>query len=81
VLPLVVWQRKRRGHQSWLLVFFVLLVLLALVWIDVRAMPWAGLFARVSFFNQFRYPTRMLIYGAVGIIALAGLGLDLLWTG
>ncbi|RME47884.1 MAG: hypothetical protein D6791_04735 [Chloroflexi bacterium] len=73
-LPLAAWKRDRR-----LLLFFGVLFMFALVWIDVRDMPWRGIFAQSTFFSQFRYPTRMLIYGACAVIVLAGLALDALW--
>lgn len=58
------------------MLFFALLFVLAVVWIDVREVPWRDFWARTSFLNQFRYPTRMLIYGACAVIVLAGLGLE-----
>jgi len=74
LLPLAFWKRDRRP-----LVFFVLLFLFTVGWIDSRDMPWRDLYARAAFLNQFRYPTRMLIFGALSVIALAGVGLDTLW--
>lgn len=75
MLPLAVWRREKKP-----LVFFSLLFVLVLLWIDVRDMPWQGFYARTAFLSQFRYPTRMLIYGACAIIVLAGLALDSLWS-
>ncbi len=74
-LPWTVWRWRL---ARWPLVFLVALVLFAFAWINVRAMPWAGLFAGSELLNQFRYPTRMLTFGALGLLALAGLGLDAL---
>ncbi|MCX6031142.1 MAG: YfhO family protein [Chloroflexi bacterium] len=74
LLPLAAWQRERRP-----LVFFGLLLVFVLLWIDVKDLPWRGLFVGNHLLAQFRYPTRMLIFGAVAVIALAGLGLDTLW--
>ena len=74
LLPLAVWKRDKRP-----LLFFGLLLAFAVAWISVRDMPWRELYTRVSFLNQFRYPTRMLIYGACAIIVLAGSGMDSLW--
>jgi len=68
------WLRARRA--LWPLVFVGALVLFALAWVNVRAMPWAGIYARSELLNQFRYPTRMLIFGALGLLALGSLGLD-----
>lgn len=75
LLPLALWKRDKRP-----LLFFGLLLLFAIAWIDVRDMPWSDLFRRTYLLNQFRYPTRMLIYGALAIITLAGLGLDTAWN-
>jgi hypothetical protein len=74
LLPFAVRRREKKP-----LLFFALLFAFTIVWIDVREMPWRGVYAHVSFLNQFRYPTRMLIYGACAIIALAGLAIDSCW--
>ena len=50
-----------------------------MLWVDVRHMPWRSLYANTPFFNQFRYPTRMLIFGALALVVLAAAGLDALW--
>lgn len=74
LLPLAAWKREKRS-----LLFFGLLLAFVIAWVDIREMPWRDFYTRTSFLNQFRYPTRMLIYGAVAIIALGGLGIDSLW--
>jgi hypothetical protein len=68
---------RRKGKRE--LVFFLLLLILVFLWIDVKRMPWADLYAHTSFLVQFRYPSRMLIYGSVAILVLAGAGIDSLW--
>jgi hypothetical protein len=79
LLLLLPWAVRRWRQARWPLVFLVAMVLFAFAWINVRAMPWAGLFASSELLNQFRYPTRMLIFGALGLLALAGLALDWVW--
>jgi hypothetical protein len=74
LLPFVAWKRQAKP-----LLFFISLLVLTVAWIDVRQMPWSSLYERTPFLNQFRYPTRMLIYGALALITLAGFGLDRLW--
>lgn len=77
-LPWAVWRRARARRRGalWPVAFFAALVLFAVAWINVRAMPWAGLYARTEFLTQFRYPTRLLLFAALGLLVLAGLGLD-----
>ncbi len=75
-LPWAVRRWLCARHALWPLVFVGALLLFAFAWINVRAMPWAGIYARSDLLNQFRYPTRMLIFGALGLLALGGLGLD-----
>jgi hypothetical protein len=74
LLPLGLRRKQKRE-----LLFFGLLLAVVLLWIDVKRMPWAELYSRTSFLIQFRYPTRMLIYGAAAILVLAGAGMDSLW--
>jgi len=71
LLPLAIWKRDRRP-----LLFFALLFLVAVLWIDVRDTPWREIYVRYGWINQFRYPTRMLIFGAFAVTGLAGLCLD-----
>ena len=73
-LPLAVRPSNRRA-----LVFLGLLLLVSVVYVATRYMPWADIYARSEFWSQFRYQTRMLIYGAVALVALAGCGLDAIW--
>ncbi len=74
LLPLALWKRERRP-----LILFGLMILVVFVWIDLRDMPWRDLYLKVPLLYEFRYPTRMLVYGACALIALAGLALDTLW--
>jgi hypothetical protein len=73
-VPLGVRPSNRRA-----LIFFGLLLLVSVAYIATRYMPWAGLYVKSEFWSQFRYQTRMLIYGVVALIALAGCGLDAIW--
>ncbi len=72
--PLAVRSTNRRA-----IVFLGLLLLVSVLYIATRYMPWADIYASSEFWSQFRYQTRMLIYGAVALIALAGCGLDAIW--
>ncbi|MFQ5593800.1 MAG: YfhO family protein, partial [Anaerolineae bacterium] len=74
LLPLAVRKTDKKPF-----LFFTLLFVFAVLWIDVRDMPWRGVFAHAPLLSQFRYPTRMLIYGAFAVIVLAGLAMDSLW--
>ncbi len=69
----------RRGRRREI-VFLLLLALLVVAYVATRDMPWAGLYKASPLLNQFRYQTRMLIYGAVALIGLAGCGLDAIWA-
>lgn len=71
---------RRRGRRH-VLLFFSLLLLFAIAWIDIRDMPWRGIYLWLNSLIQFRYPTRMLIYGAVSILVLAAFGIDGAWRG
>lgn len=75
LLPLARHRTRKRELLS-----FGLLLALVFLWIDVKRMPWADIYARTPLLVQFRYPTRMLIFGAAAILTLAGTGLDSLWA-
>ena len=61
-------------------IFLVLLLAVSIAYIATKYMPWAQLYRTSSLLNQFRYQTRMLIYGAVALIGLAGCGLNAVWA-
>ncbi len=73
-LPFAIWKGKRRP-----ILFFLLVLLLVVVWIDLDLMPWSSLFLETRFLLQFRHLLRILIFGSFAIIVLAGLGMDALW--
>lgn len=73
-LPLALWKRRRRP-----LIFFGLMLVAMVVYIGVRYMPWADWYERTYVLSQFRHPTRMLLFGALALVVLAGLGLDTVW--
>ena len=73
-LPLAVRRANRR-----VLIFLGLLLLVSVAYVATRYMPWAKSYSQSQLLIQFRYQTRMLIYGAVALIALAGCGLDAIW--
>ena len=75
LLPLAFWKRPARP-----LIFFLLLLLLALGWITLEHAPWGDALLRIKLLYQFRHLLRALIFGSLAIIALAGLGIDTLWT-
>ncbi len=74
LLPLALWKRPRRPQ-----LFFILLVILTVVWINMDKMPWREAFLETGFFSQFHHLLRILIFGSLGLIVLAGFGLDTLW--
>jgi hypothetical protein len=74
LLPLAAWKRER-----WPLAVFGLLLVAVFLWIDLRDMPWRELYQSVPLLIKFRYPTRLLIYGAFALLVLGGLGLDTAW--
>lgn len=74
LLPLALWKRERRP-----ILFLLLLLLFAFVWIDVRNLPWNDFLIKSDLFQQFRQLLRILVYGGFAIILLAGLSLDTLW--
>ncbi|MCC7361453.1 MAG: glycosyltransferase family 39 protein [Anaerolineales bacterium] len=75
LLPLAVWRRPRRRP----LLLAAGLLLLALLWIDLRDLPGHALYSQIPLLVRFRYPTRLLIFATLGLILLAGLSLDTLW--
>lgn len=74
-LPLAYRRGKRREQ-----VFLALLLVVAVAYIATKYMPWAQFYKSSPLLNQFRYQTRMLIYGATALIGLAGCGLDAIWA-
>jgi hypothetical protein len=74
LVPLAVTRRSRRT-----VLFFVLLAGFAVLWIDLRDTPLRDFYAQNTMLQQFRYPTRFLVYGAFAVLVLAALGLDALW--
>ena len=71
LLPLA-W---RKGNRR-ILLYMILLAVFTVIWIDVRDMPWKGVFQSVPFLYQFRYPTRMLVFGTIALAALSGMAID-----
>lgn len=74
LLPLAFWKRDRRA-----LLFFLLVLLFAILWISLSYMPWRDFFVRTKLFVQFRHLLRVLVFGSFAIFALAAYGLDTLW--
>jgi hypothetical protein len=70
-LPLA-WNKQNKLNLSLLLS----LVVFTFAWIDVKDMPWRSLFQTIPFLYQFRYPSRMVVIGAMALVAAGGLGLD-----
>ena len=71
LLPLVsIRQNKRK------LLFAFLMLLLTLLWIDLKDMPWAQLYTSTHILAQFRYQVRMIIYTEIALLILMGYSLD-----
>jgi hypothetical protein len=68
----IVWRTDKKRY----LVLFLALFIFTLAWIDVKDMPWRNIFQQTPFLFQFRYPSRMVVIGALSIVTAAGLGLD-----
>lgn len=73
-LPLA-WRKANRR----ILLYFLLLAVFALLWIDMRDMPWKVLFENIPFLYQFRYPTRMLVLETLSLAVLSGMAADGVW--
>ena len=73
-LLLLVRRRDRRVIAS-----FAAILVVMVVWIDIRDMPFSEIYRTTNALNQFRYPSRMLIVGAMILVALGGMGLNALW--
>ena len=67
LLPLAVTRQSRRT-----ILFFALLFGFALLWIDIRDTPLRELYTRSTALQQFRYPTRFLIYGGFAVLGARG---------
>jgi hypothetical protein len=75
LLPFAV---RSRDHKS--LLFFALLLVLVVLWIDLNRMPWQDYFGQARMLLQFRHLLRMLIFGSFALIVLSGFGIDSLWV-
>ncbi|MDR3577119.1 MAG: hypothetical protein P4L50_24930 [Anaerolineaceae bacterium] len=67
----------RRNKRTLLFAFSMLLA--ALVWIDLKDMPWAQLYLSLHIFAQFRYQVRMIIYTEIALLILMGYSIDATW--
>lgn len=74
LLPLAFCRRERRP-----LVVFILLVFLVVLWITLDLSPWPAALPDVRLALQFQHLLRILIFGSLGLLLLAGLGLDTAW--
>ena len=52
-----------------------MLFVFVIAWISIRYTPFAPLIEQTSLLNQFRYPSRMMIFDAMAVIVLGGIGL------
>ncbi len=68
----------RRGQRRWIL-YWLSAILFVVLWIDVDCMPWRNFYYQASFFNQFRYVLRMMIFGGLAIFVLGAFGIDGVW--
>jgi len=69
------WNRQNQRN----IVLLLSLVIFTFAWIDVKDMPWRSLFQTIPILYQFRYPSRMIVVGAMALVTAGGLGLDNLW--
>lgn len=74
LLPLA-WNKQNKRN----ILFLLSLVVFTFLWIDVKDMPWRSLFQTLPLLYQFRFPSRMVVVGAMALITTGGLGLDSLW--
>jgi hypothetical protein len=74
LLPLAFSKREKRP-----IVFFLLLFLLVLLWIDLPYLPGGNYFVNLSYLLPFRYLLRALVLGSFALIVLAGFALDTAW--
>lgn len=63
-----------RGWRKEILAL-VALFMVVLVWAGARYTPLAWFYSRTSLLYQFRYPSRIIVFGACAIITLGGIGL------
>lgn len=73
-VPFAVW----RGLRRWL-VFFALLFLGATSYAALKDLPFGMWYARHEFWSQWRFHTRALLFGALALIALCGIGIEAFW--
>ncbi len=74
LLPLALAGRPRKPQ-----LFFILLLALTLVWISLGSMHWQAAILETDWFYHFRHLLRILIFGSLALVLLAGIGLDVLW--
>ena len=75
-LPLLLFVRRRHWR---VIVACAAILMVMVVWIDIRDMPFSAIYRTTNALNQFRYPSRMLIVGAMILDALGGMGMNALW--
>jgi hypothetical protein len=73
-VPLAFRPGKRR-----IIIFGLLLLILVILWIDIKQMPWRSLYEQSRSLLQFRHILRPLVFGSFALWLLAGLVLDSLW--
>jgi hypothetical protein len=76
-LPFFTLDVKKKRY----LPFFLAVIIFTFAWIDVKDMPWRVFFQEIPFLYQFRYPSRMIVMGAMSLVLAGGLGLDAAWDG
>ncbi len=72
-----LWRRLKR-LRSWI-VFLCLVCVIVVLWADLSQMPWQQFFNDIRFLQQFRALLRILIFGGLALILLAGLCLNSIW--
>ncbi len=74
LLPIALWKRDRKP-----IVFFALLLLFTVLWIDLESMPWNQAFRETRSLAQFSMLLRILVYTSFAIILLGAIGIDTAW--
>lgn len=76
-LSLLPFSMIKRARASQL--FFVLVALFTLLWVNQFIFPGYGSFLQNKVLLQFRHLLRILIYGSFALLFLAGIAIDTLW--
>ena len=76
LLPLAFNKQKQDKRN---LAFWLSVLAFVILWICIESFPWFDFFIRTRVLLQFRVLLRILVFGSLAIIVLAGIGLDYVW--